>query len=269
MKSLVYRKSSTPIKRLIGCLVVLTVCLVVWEWGVRALHVATYILPPPSAIFSAAILYRETLLRNLLITASEAALGLLITTTLGIALAILFQTYSKANEFGMPFVAGLQSFPKEAIAPLLVVWFGFGLTSKMILAAAIAFFPVFISTLRGLKSVPHDVLFTFTALRATPRQTLWKCRIPFALPHAFSGIRVASTLSIVGAVIGEFIGSSGGLGHLMLSANSQFSVDLVFASLVLLGAFGLILDTILSFTEKHLIPWHESITEINYIIKKK
>lgn len=241
----------------IFCIIALVFC---WEVSVRWLEIAPYILPTPTSILLKMVDSTGVLLSNAQVTLVEALGGLLTALVIGISTALIFQIYPKIDEAGQPLIAGFQSFPKEAIAPLLVVWFGFGMTSKLIIASSIAFFPIFLSTLKGLKAVPEEIVHVFSSLRASKWQILVKARVPYSLPFMFSGIRVASTLSFVGAVIGEFVGSSAGLGHLILVANSQFSVDLVFGCLIILGIMGVVSDTIIQKLERHFVPWHESIS---------
>jgi len=245
--------------RIAPTLVAAVALLSCWEALVRVLKVAPYILPTPTSIVGAMTEHAGVLIRNAGVTLFEALAGLLLALTCGVVAAVAFQLDPRIDEAGQPLVAGFQSFPKEAIAPLLVVWFGFGLTSKLVLACSIAFFPVFLSTLKGLKSVPDDIIHTFLALRASRKNILLKARIPYSFPFLFAGLRVASTLSIVGAVIGEFLGSSRGLGHLILVANSQFAVALVFACLALLAVMGILLDVLIRELERKLVPWHESV----------
>lgn len=238
--------------------IVIIVLVFCWEVGVRWLKIAPYLLPTPTSILLKMADSTDVLLSNAEVTFVEALGGLIIALVIGVLTALLFQIYPKLDEAGQPLIAGFQSFPKEAIAPLLVVWFGFGMTSKLVIASSIAFFPIFLSTLKGLKAVPEEVVHIFSSLRASKWQILLKARVPYSLPFMFSGIRVASTLSVVGAVIGEFVGSSAGLGHLILVANSQFSVDLVFGCLIVLGIMGVASDTIIQKLERRLVPWHES-----------
>ena len=251
-------KFSTP-QRLTWTATAILVFLILWELAVRAFHIAPYILPTPTSIALKIVRSVGLLTSNAVTTFLEAFAGLALASIFGFASALVFKLYPRVDEAGQPLVAGFQSFPKEAIAPLLVVWFGFGLTSKLVVACSIAYFPVFVSTLKGLKAVPDEVIQTFRSLRATRREILVKARIPYSLPYFFAGIRVASTLSIIGAVIGEFVGSSAGLGHLILIANAQFSVDLVFGCLLVLGLMGVLLDTLIQLLERKFVPWHETV----------
>ncbi len=241
-------------------LYVVTALLILWELVVIFFDVAPYILPAPSKIFLRIFVDIDLLLKNAFVTFSEAFLGLILATLLGVGIALLFQLFPKVNKSCQAILVGFQSFPKEAIAPLLVVWFGFGISSKIIMACLIAIFPIFISTYKGLNSVPNEMILTFRALRISAQQIVLHIRFLYALPFLFPAIRTASTLSIVGAVIGEFVGSSFGLGRLILIANSQFSIDLTFACLIVLGLIGMVMDVGWRYAEKKLIPWHESLS---------
>lgn len=237
--------------------------LLLWEILVIGFRTPDYVLPRPSAVISAAHESAALVLRHSLITLGEALGGLICAVLIAISLALLLHMFPFWGKLVEPFIAGFQAFPKEAIAPLLIIWFGFGLTSKIVMAASIAFFPIFVSMCKGLVSVPDEIIQTFAALRATRIQVLWSIRIPFALPYLTSGVRVGATLSLVGAVIAEFVGASAGLGHFILVANSQFAVDLVFVALAALAIMGLALDASIRSLERVLIPWHDSISGIH------
>lgn len=254
------KKYFSLICEIIPTLFILSIVIVLWEIFVRATDIESYILPAPSDIARSTFFNLDILATHARVTLLEAIGGLLCATILGISTALALKLFPKLDKSIQPIIAGLQSFPKEAIAPLLIVWFGFGITSKFIIATSIAFFPIFLSSLQGLKGVPKDVIDTFTAFRASQIFMLLKVRFPYSLPSLFSGLRVASTLSLVGAVIGEFVGSSAGLGHLTLVANSQFSVDLVFSCLFILGLMGIFLDFIIQLIARKVICWHESIS---------
>jgi len=247
----VYKKTTT--------LFILVFLILIWELSVYSFNIPAYILPYPTNIFKTTIQNISLLTVNTKTTIFEALLGLLFSAFIGVFTALIFQCFPKIDHAGQPIVAGIQSFPKEAIAPLLIVWFGFGISSKIIMACSISFFPIFLSTLKGLKAVPCEIIYTFSSLRASQRDVILKARLPYSLPYLLSGLRVSATLSIVGAVIGEFVGSSSGLGHLILVANSQFAVDLVFSCLFILGLTGVLVDSLLQQLEKAVIPWHESI----------
>ena len=137
-----------------------------------------------------------------------------------------------------PLVISTQTFPKEALAPVFVIWFGFGLFPKVIIAGLISFFPVVINTTRGLLSVDTSILDLMRSLSANQRQIFFKVRLPNAIPYLFAALKMCITLSVIGAVVGEFVGSSAGLGHLIRLANSELATDLMFAALLALGCMG-------------------------------
>ena len=137
-----------------------------------------------------------------------------------------------------PLVISTQTFPKEALAPVFVIWFGFGLLPKVIIAGLISFFPVVINTTRGLLSVDKSILDLMRSLSASQRQIFFKVRLPNAIPYLFAALKMCITLSVIGAVVGEFVGSSAGLGHLIRLANSELATDLMFAALLALGCMG-------------------------------
>jgi NitT/TauT family transport system permease protein len=154
-----------------------------------------------------------------------------------------------------PLLVASQSIPKVAVAPILLVWFGTGIKSKLAMAFVIAFFPVVVDTATGLRSTSPDLLELARSLQCTRLQTFFKIQLPSALPSIFSGAKIAVTLSVIGAVIGEFIGSNEGLGNLLLTANSQLNSPLVWASLTVLSVLGMILYGLVVLVEKLLMPW--------------
>jgi NitT/TauT family transport system permease protein len=240
-------------------IVVLVVLVVGWEALVRVGDISPYVVPGPYAVASRLALDLNLIFKHAGYTAAESMGGFALATILGTLLAVAMQMITPLNRALNPIVAALQSTPKEAMAPLLVVYLGFGWPSKVVMAASIAFFPIYVSLLKGLASVPEEVTMYFQATRVSSATFLYRVRIPYSLPFVFAGFRVASTLSVVGATIAEFVGSSAGLGHLILVSNAQFAVDRVFACLIVLGLMGLAFDFGIRTLERYLIPWHESV----------
>ncbi len=231
--------------------------LAVWEAAVRAFRVAPYILPPPSRIVATFVTQFPTLARHASATLSEIALGLAFAATLGFLLAVLL-FHSRSLERGLrPFVVASQMIPVFAIAPLLVVWLGFGIWPKVIVTALIGFFPVFISELDGLSSAKQEAVDLLLAMGATRRQLLVKLLLPASLPSLFSGLKLAATLSVVGATIGEWVGARRGLGLLMLESNARLRVDLVFAAVLMLTLIGLLLYAVLRIIERRALHWRQ------------
>jgi NitT/TauT family transport system permease protein len=231
--------------------------LVAWEAAVRVLAVPAFIVPAPSSIFVA--LYRGfasgVYAEHLWVTLSETMLGFAFGCVLAFALGIAVALSPRFEYFLYPFIVMFQALPKVALAPLILVWLGTGMESKLAIAWLVAFFPIVVDTATGLRNTPAEFLDLATAVRASPFQTFWKIRFPAALPFVISGSKVAITLAVIGAVIGEFIGSNEGLGNLLLVANSQINIPLAFACLIGLAAIGIGLYGAVAAVELALKPW--------------
>lgn len=202
-----------------------------WEVGVRYFQVKEYLLPTPSAIAMEAWQFRGLLLKHGLITLNETVLGFLAGAVCGVLLAVGIFCSRLLRKTLYPLVVALQSVPKAAVAPLLVVWFGYGLASKVVMSFLIAFFPIVISTLGGFLSTPENLLEHFRALRASWWHTFWRLRVPSALPSFVDGCKIAMPLAVIGAVIGEFVGSNEGLGNLIMLATGSNRTTMTFAAL--------------------------------------
>ena len=224
--------------------------LTLWEVLVRALSVPDFILPPPSQILGRLVASLGLLLGHALITLQEALLGFVLGASSGTACAILMARSRIIERMLYPLLIFSQTFPKEALAPLFLVWFGFGILPKVVIAALISFFPVVVNTTRGLLSVDPTILDLMRSLSASQRQIFTKVRLPNAVPYLFAALKVCITLSVIGAVVGEFVGASAGLGHLVRLANSELATDLMFAALLVLGTMGTALFLIVHTLEK-------------------
>jgi len=226
-----------------------------WEAAVHLFDIEPYILPPPSQIMVTLYEEYDQLLKHSWVTLQEMLLGFALAVSFGIPLSILMFEFPTLEKAFYPYVIGSQTVPVFAIAPLLVVWFGFGMTSKVIMAAIIVFFAIVLNTLGGLKSTDPDTVNLYRILRATRWQILWKVRFPTALPFIFTGAKIGISISTIGAVIGEWVGASAGLGYLMLYANSKVEVSLVFAAIFCLAFLGLSLFALMSLLERYAMPW--------------
>ncbi len=237
---------------------VLVVLLVAW-WVVAARQVVpNYLVPRPEQVWATLTGEWDFLMRNSLVTLWETVLGFVLAGLIGLGTAVAI-AYSKTLERAIyPIVLFAQVIPKIAIAPLLIVWFGFGLTPKIILAVLIAFFPVVISGVAGLRSTDPELLELSATMGASPWQTFRKIRFPNALPHLMAGLKVAVTLAVVGAVVGEFVGATEGLGYVLLVANGNLDAPMLFADLFLMSAIGIALFVVIEAAEALLIPWHAS-----------
>jgi NitT/TauT family transport system permease protein len=201
---------------------------------------------------------RAQLAANTWITLYETVLGFVLACVIGLVTAVLI-AYSRTMDKALyPLVLVAQVIPKIAIAPLLVVWFGTDLRPKVILAVLIAFFPIVISGVAGLRSTDPELLDLSATMGASRWQTFRKIRFPNALPHLMAGLKVAVTLAVVGAVVGEFVGASEGLGYVLLLANGNLDAPLLFADLILMSVIGILLFAVVEVAEALLIPWHAS-----------
>ncbi len=242
-------------------LAILLIVLGVWEATVHLLEIPRYILPAPSKIGGTLVTERVQLLKHTSVTLQEMLLGFLLAVSIGVPLAVLMYEFPALEKAFYPYVIGSQTVPVFAIAPLLVLWFGFGIASKVIMAALIVFFAIVLNTLDGLKSTDRDTVNLFQILQATRWQILWKVRLPSALPFIFSGAKIGISISTIGAVIGEWVGSKAGLGYLMLYANGQLRISLVFAAIFCLTILGLTLFGLMTFAERYAMPWRRAHAE--------
>jgi len=229
--------------------------VLVWEAGVRVFGVPFYILPAPSRIAGVLITDQWLLLTQAAVTLEEVLLGFAIAFVIGIGLALLIFSSRTVERAVYPLIIASQTVPVFAIAPLLIVWFGYGMSSKIAMAALIVFFPIVVNTADGLRAADPDMVNLLVILGATPAQILLKIRAPAALPFVFSGTRIAVATSVIGAVIGEWVGATQGLGFLMIHANAQLHVDLVFAAIVYLSLMALGLFVLVSLVEWLALPW--------------
>lgn len=239
--------------------VVLMLILAALEWASRTGHIPRYVFPAPTAIVYA--LWRDvvsdTLLVNLKVTLVEILLGFGIGTLAALLLGVLIIVSRPVAVIVYPYFVALQTIPKLAIAPLLIVWFGFGVESKIAVAAMASFFPVFINTVVALQLTDRDMLDLMTSLRASQWQTLRMVKLPSALPVIASGMQVGIVLSVLGAVVGEFLGATGGLGYLLSFRNQQLDTPGVFAVLIVLGVLGYSLDALVRALRRRLAFWAE------------
>jgi NitT/TauT family transport system permease protein len=229
--------------------------LLAWHFYVVLFHVPAAVLPRPDAVVAATIKNWPLLVSEGRITLAESLYGFLLAFGLGVPLAVAIAGSRTLSLMFYPLLIATQSLPKVALAPLILVWLGTGLQSKLAIAWLVAFFPILVDTATGLRNTPADLLDLAASVRANAWQTFWKIRFPAALPFVISGAKVAITLAVIGAVIGEFIGSDEGLGNLLLVANSQVNAPLAFAALLALSALGIALYAMVAAVEVALKPW--------------
>jgi NitT/TauT family transport system permease protein len=232
--------------------------LLIWEVVVRVLKMPAYLLPPPSTIFRTFINEMPRLTQHGLVTIYEMVLGYILAVAVAVPLAILITTYERFDRFITPTLLFFQVVPKIAIAPLFLVWFGVGTLPKVLVAFLISFFPIVIDMSIGLRSMPSEMVDLARSMGATKQQIFTQFRFPTSLPYLFGGLKVAATLAVAGAVVGEFVGADKGLGYLLLVTNSNMQTALMFATIVALTLIGLVFFYLIEVLESLAIPWHVS-----------
>ena len=250
----------------IPAVAIIVLILCTWELIVRVRDIASWLLPAPTAIAYALYESRGILASHTLVTLEEVLIGFAIALLAGVVLAsglVLSKTLEKTL---YPFLIASQTVPIIVIAPMLLVWVGYGLTPKIIVVALISFFPIVVNTIDGMKSVDRDVENLLRTMGANRWQIFTKVQIPVSLPYLFSGLRVAVAASVIGAVLGEWVGSSEGLGYLMIRSKPQFQTELVFAAIVILSVMGILLFSSIGFLEKLIIPWWHKERENSLVI---
>jgi NitT/TauT family transport system permease protein len=232
--------------------------IVLWEIVVRSFSIPAYLLPAPTAVLSAMVERWPYLMANLGYTALAAMSGFFIALVLGVTLGIAIASSPIVDRIVYPWLVISHAIPKVVVAPLMLVWIGFGLKSGIIFVVFFTFFTIVVNTVMGLKSADPDLLHLVRAMGAGRLRMMLKIRLPNALPNIFTGIKLAATLAPVGAVIGEFVASNRGLGYVLIQAVGSMSTDLAFAAVILVSAFGVIVWYIAELIEKKCLPWHAS-----------
>lgn len=234
------------------------VLVVLWELACDALAIPRYILPAPSAIGRVLWTQRGLLFTNSIPTLEIIALGFGMAIAVGLPLAILIVWSLPLKLVLYPILVSSQTVPKVAIAPLLVLWLGYGIFPKVLVTFLICFFPITIDAVVGLRSVPTETILLARSTGATAWRTFVMIKLPHALPNIFGGLKVAITLAVVGSIVAEFVGADQGLGYLLMVAGGNLDTTLLFADLVVLIVLGMVLYLVIEGLESALIPWHVS-----------
>jgi len=239
---------------------VLVVFVLAWEGIVQAWRIPEFLVPAPSAIGRAlaAGLTSGLYLDHFGVTLYESLLGFLIAAATGIACGTVIAQFRVVERTLYPYLVALQTLPKIAIAPLLIVWLGFGITSKVVIAALVAFFPILVNVIVGLKTVDAPKLDLMRSLDASRWQTFRYVTFPNALPFVFAGLDIAIVFSVLGAIVGEFVGSQRGLGNLILQFHTSLDMAGMFAVLLLLAALGVGLHLAIQAIQRRVIFWAQA-----------
>jgi NitT/TauT family transport system permease protein len=236
----------------------LVIAVLIWQavavWG----GFAPYVLPKPTLVSQTIQLRSSLLFSNTWVTLEEVALGFSLAVLTGIPLALLIARFPRLNDLLTPLLVGLQIVPKIAIAPLFVVWFGFGISPKVLMTLLIAFFPILINSLTGFTSETPAMRDLAKIMGLSAWAHFRKVQLPNALPTIFSGLKVGLTFAVIGAIVGEFVGAKNGLGYVLVLANGNLDTALIFASIVFITVLGLVLYAIVASIEVVSMPWHVS-----------
>jgi NitT/TauT family transport system permease protein len=234
------------------------VVLSLWEGAIRLFNVQPFIFPAPTAILWSLWLGISSgkYVSALGVTLSEILTGAAIGSAAGLLIAVLMVSSRLAYRLVYPWIVGIQTIPKVAIAPLMLVWFGFGIESKILIVALTSMFPVMVNTISGLRATEHDQIALIQALCGNRIQVLRYVQIPAALPYIFAGLNTAIVLAVIAAIVGEFVGARAGIGYLILQANFALDLAAVFALLTLLGILGVLLSLCIRAIEKRVCFWN-------------
>lgn len=232
------------------------VLLALWEWFVRAFGVDPVFLPAPSRVAKAGFDSAGLLVVAARQTMLEAVLGLALAFAAGVLLGLAIDLSPVVRRTLYPLLVVSQTIPMIALAPLLVLWFGFGITPKLLVVALVCFFPIAVAVADGLGSAEPEMIRLVQSMGAGRRQLYLKVRVPQSLPYVFSGLKIAVTYGVIGAIFGEYVGGYEGLGILMQTAKNSFQTDVVFAAIFVTAVLSIGLFLMVSVAERLLLPWH-------------
>lgn len=229
-----------------------------WELAVRGFSLPEYLLPAPSTIVEEAAESLPRLLENAASTGGVMVAGFLIAVVLSIPLALAIASFPFLERTVYPWLLFMQMVPKIAVAPLFIVWFGFGIAPRLLIVFLLSFFPILINGISGFRSLDKDVINLVKTTGATGSVVFWRVTLPNALPHIFTGLKIGAAVAAIAAIIGEFVASDNGLGYLLLEYNGQLETAKVFSAIILLSAMGVALYYAVELSERVIIPWHTS-----------
>jgi NitT/TauT family transport system permease protein len=243
-------------------LVLLAVLLAGWEAGVRLFHVPKFLIPPVSDIAQAlwrglatSPMAKDGLWYHSGVTLVEILLGFFVGSAIGLAIGVVVSQMPRLEAILEPYVSALQSLPKVAVAPIIVMWLGFGISSKVAIICLLTFFPVLVTSIAGFKAVDADRIDLLRSLSATPWQIFRKAKFPSALPYIFAGLNMAAAFAVVGAIVGEFVGAQAGLGVLILQMEAQMDTPGSFSVFIVLSVIGIVLTAVLRRIQRRVLHW--------------
>ena len=246
---------SAATRHWLPALILFLATVVLWEAAVRTFSISSFIIPAPSKIVQALVAQWGALMHATAVTAGEILFGFLVSVAVGVALALVIVRFDWLGRALYPLVVLFQNVPKVALAPIFILWFGYGLIPKIGLILVIAFFPVTLSMLAGMQSVDNSLLALMNSVGAGPTEVLLRIRVPHSLPSLMAGTKIAATLSVIGAIVGEFAGASDGLGYTIQFASTQLDTAQVFAALLLVSVLGIAFYYAAEVLERAVVPW--------------
>jgi NitT/TauT family transport system permease protein len=232
-----------------------------WHLSVRFFSIPDYLLPGPFVVIEKIFSEWYLIYQHTLITLYETSLGFALALVFSVPISVAIVWWKPVEKTILPLTVFLQTVPKVAIAPLFIIWFGFGYFPKVLISFMLAYFPIVIEMITGMRDIEPEVLDLAKSMSAKPLQTFIKIRIPNSLPYMFSGLKLGALLSLVGAVVGEFMGAMKGLGYLVQYANDRMDTTLCFAVLVVLLLLGKVTFSAVEWTERYAISWHVAMRE--------
>jgi NitT/TauT family transport system permease protein len=235
--------------------VIYLVLLILWEACTRIFKVPGWILPAPSAIMAAAVDWAPDLFYNSFVTLRETVVGFLLALVISLPLAVIIAFTVTLRRLVYPILLGLQSVPKVALAPLVILWLGLGSWPKIVIVVLVCFFPMLVNVVAGFEAVPTAMLDLMHSLRAPETAIFRRLRIPIATPYLFTGCKIAITFAVIGAVISEFVAAQEGLGYLILISTAQSQTPLAFAAIILLTVISVVLFYAVELLEKRFVTW--------------
>ena len=246
------------VKAIAPTVVLFALLLIAWQLAGPVFGIRAYLLPPPSAVVRAALDFSIPWYSHVAITTIEIIGGFAVAGVVGVLLGVAVAWSPVIARALVPFLVFVNTLPKVAVAPLFLLWLGYGLVPNMLIAALIGFFPVVINTAVGLTQVDDDLLDLGRAFGAPRWKVFLKIRLPNALPYVLSALKITATAAVVGAVVGEFVASQSGLGNVIVNAQTNLNTPVAFAALVWISVVGLALYGAVSLTARWLAPWAES-----------
>ena len=246
------------LRKRLGALVIFAMLFVLWEFAVHVFGIKEYLLPPPSKVWTEFWKRHELVMAGAWVTTQEMLAGYALAIVVSIPLAMWIAWSRFMEQSVYPVIVFLQIIPKIAVAPLFIIWFGFGFTPKLLVVFLLCFFPIVVASIAGFKSADRDVMDFARTTGASGILLFAKIRLPQALPHIFTGLKVGAALAATAAVVAEFVASDKGLGYLLLQYNGQLETPMVFATIVLLSLIGLVVYYAVEILERIAIPWHVS-----------